>query len=245
VLTSIDKQLEKNGISNNELSELLIRLMDYGVLCRDESQREQVLYDRYLRLENLVNEYLSLLRIRVQHDTRFQFVRLYPPGSEVPGMVDENDPPFKTGMRSRLSKSEVELVLVLRSQYEKSLREGQVDEKGCATLSLEALNIALKNLLRKTLPNNITQRKDLFRSLKQLRLIQYRKEEDIESGEAWIRIRPMIVSYVSDQVLDSLQPLIDGSIKAINVEHENVKPNDMDADVEIEVEESNVNKTES
>ena len=241
MLTSIDKQLEKNGISNNELSELLIRLMDYGVLCRDESQREQVLYDRYLRLENLVNEYLSLLRIRVQHDTRFQFVRLYPPGSGVPGMVDENDPPFKTGMRSRLSKSEVELVLVLRSQYEKSLREGQVDENGCATLSLEALNIALKNLLKKTLPNNITQRKDLFRSLKQLRLIQYRKEEDIESGEAWIRIRPMIVSYVSDQVLDSLQPLIDGNIKAINVEHENVKPNDMDADVE----ESNVNKTES
>ena len=128
MLASIDKQLEKNGISTNELSELLIRLMDYGVLCRDESQREQLLYDRYLRLENLVNDYLGMLRIRIQHDTRFQFVRLYPPGSEVPGMVDENDPPFKSGMRSRLSKSEVELVLVLRSQYEKSLREGQVDE---------------------------------------------------------------------------------------------------------------------
>ena len=211
MLSSIDKQLEKNGISTNELSELLIRLMDYGVLCRDESQREQLLYDRYLRLENLVNDYLGVLRIRVQHDTRFQFVRLYPPGSEVPGMVDENDPPFKTGMRTRLSKSEVELVLILRSQYEKSLREGQVDENGCATLSLEALNIAMKNLLKKSLPSNITQRKDLFRSLKQLRLIQYGKEEDIESGEAWIRVRPMIVSYVSDQVLDALQPLVDGS----------------------------------
>lgn len=211
MLASIDKQLEKNGISTNELSELLIRLMDYGVLCRDESQKEQLLYDRYLRLENLVNDYLSVLRIRVQHDTRFQFVRLYPPGSDVPGMVDENDPPFKTGMRTRLSKSEVELVLILRSQYEKSLREGQVDENGCATLSLEALNIAMKNLLKKSLPSNITQRKDLFRSLKQLRLIQYRKEEDIESGEAWIRVRPMIVSYVSDQVLDALQPLVDDS----------------------------------
>ena len=211
MLTSIDKQLEKNGISTNELSELLIRLMDYGVLCRDESQREQLLYDRYLRLENLVTDYLSMLRIRIQHDTRFQFIRLYPPGSEIPGMVDENDPPFKSGMRSRLNKSEVELVLVLRSQYEKSLREGQVDENGCATLSLEALNIALKNLLKRTLPNNITQRKDLFRTLKQLRLIQYRKDEDIESGEAWIRIRPMIISYVSDQVLDALQPLVDGA----------------------------------
>lgn len=208
MLNSIDKQLEKNGVSTNELSELLIRLLDYGVLCRDESQKEQLLYDRYLRLENLVNDYLGVLRIRVQHDTRFQFVRLYPPGSEVPGMVDENDPPFKTGMRARLSKSEVELVLVLRSQYEKSLREGLVDENGCATLSLEALNIAMKNLLKKSLPSNVTQRKDLFRSLKQLRLIQYRKEEDIESGEAWVRVRPMIISYVSDQVLDALQPLV-------------------------------------
>ncbi len=238
MLASIDKQLEKNGISTNELSELLIRLMDYGVLCRDESQKEQLLYDRYLRLENLVNDYLGMLRIRIQHDTRFQFVRLYPPGSEVPGMVDENDPPFKSGMRSRLNKTEVELVLVLRSQYEKSLREGQVDENGCATLSLEALNIALKNLLKKTLPNNITHRKDLFRSLKQLRLIQYRKEEDIESGEAWIRIRPMIVSYVSDQVLDALQPLV-------NEGHESVMPNDVETDVEAEFEESTVNKIES
>ena len=242
MLTSIDKQLEKNGISTNELSELLIRLMDYGVLCRDESQREQLLYDRYLRLENLVNDYLSLLRIRVQHDTRFQFIRLYPPGSEVPGMVDENDPPFKTGMRSRLSKSEVELVLVLRSQYEKSLREGQVDENGCATLSLEALNIALKNLLKRTLPNNITQRKDLFRSLKQLRLIQYRKEEDIESGEAWIRIRPMIVSYVSDQVLDALQPLVEP-----NEEHKYVELSVAESDVveDADAKESKLKESES
>ncbi len=74
-----------------------------------------------------------------------------------------------------------------------------------------------KNLLKKTLPNNITQRKDLFRSLKQLRLIQYRKEEDIESGEAWIRVRPMIVSYVSDQVLNALQPLVEGGVAASNV----------------------------
>ncbi|PCJ30040.1 MAG: hypothetical protein COA99_18735 [Moraxellaceae bacterium] len=207
MLKSIDQQLEKNGITTHEFSELLIRLMDYGVLCRDESQKEQLLYDRYLRLEILVNDYLSMLHIRVQHDTRFQFIRLYPPGSEVPGMVDENDPPFKAGLRSRLNKNEVELVLVLRSQYEKALREGQVDENGCATISLEALNIALKNLLKKSLPVNVTQRKDLFRSLKQLRLIQYRKEEDIESGEAWVRVRPMIVSYVSDQVLDALQPL--------------------------------------
>jgi hypothetical protein len=38
-----------------------------------------------------------------------------------------------------------------------------------------------------------------------LRLIQYRQDEDIDSGEAWIKIHPMIVSFVSDQVLEALQ----------------------------------------
>ena len=37
----IEQELEQEGISLEEFSELLIRLMDYGILCRDESQREQ------------------------------------------------------------------------------------------------------------------------------------------------------------------------------------------------------------
>ncbi len=204
MLNHIETALEKEGVQLREFSELMIRLTDYGVICRDESQVEQTLYDRYLRVEELVAEYLSVMGIRIQHDKRFQFVRLYPPGAQVPGMEDETDQPFNGGMRVRLNQNEVALVLVLRSQYDKALREGQVDEQGCVLVSLESLSIALKNLLSRSLPEQLTERKNLFRRLRQLRLIQLANEDALESAEFWLKIRPMIMSYVSDDVLSTL-----------------------------------------
>jgi hypothetical protein len=71
-------------------------------------------------------------------------------------------------------------------------------------VSLESLSIAIKNLLKRTLPENITERKQLFRRLKQLRLIQIANEDRLDDGDMWLRIRPMIMSYVSEQVLADL-----------------------------------------
>jgi hypothetical protein len=157
-----------------------------------------------LRLEDIVADYLELLGIRVQHDKRFQFIRLYPPGAQIPGVQDEQGAIQSPGLRMRLNQNEVALILVLRAQYDKALREGQVDEQGCVMVSLESLSIAIKNLLKRTLPENITERKQLFRRLKQLRLIQIANEDRLDDGDMWMRIRPMIMSYVSEQVLADL-----------------------------------------
>ncbi|MGD8593485.1 MAG: DUF4194 domain-containing protein [Gammaproteobacteria bacterium] len=202
---TIAQQLERENLSLAEFKELLIRLLNYGVLCRGESQTEQLLYDRFMRIKDLVSEYLNLIDVRLFHDERFEYVRLYPPGSDVPGMEDAPENAYSGSMRNRLNQQEVALVLVLRAQYDKALHEGQVDEYGFVTESLEALSIAMKNLLGRTLPDKVTERKRLFQRLRQLRLIQYRQDEDIDSGEAWIKIHPMIVSFVSDQVLQALQ----------------------------------------
>ena len=64
--------------------------------------------------------------------------------------------------------------------------------------------IALRNLLKRTLPEKLTERRHLFGRLKQLRLIQLNQELTEESGDLWIRIRPMIISYVSDEVLSAI-----------------------------------------
>lgn len=202
---SIKQQLERDNLTISDLKELLVRLLNYGILCRAESQTEQQLYDRFLRIEELVGEYLGMLDIRLLHDKRFEYVRLYPPGSQVPGMEEAQESAYSGSLRSRLTQQEVALVLVLRAQYDKALHEGQVDEYGFVTESMEALSIAMKNLLGRALPDKVTERKRLFQRLRQLRLIQYRQEEDIESGEAWIKIHPMIVGFVSDQVLEALQ----------------------------------------
>lgn len=215
MLQSIEKELEKEGLSQRDYSELLIRLLDYGVICRDESQIEQTLYDRYVRLEELVGEYLSLIGVRIQHDRRFQFVRLFPPGSQVPGMDEDQEFGGQQSFRTRLNQAEVALTLVLRAQYDKALREGAVDDQGCVMTSLEALSIAMKNLLKRNLPDNLTDRKQLFRRLKQLRLVQIANEETLGDGDMWLRIRPMIMSYVSDQVLTEL---MDGEDDSDDVE---------------------------
>ena len=55
----IDKRLEHTGLSPGEFRELLIRLMNYGVLARSESQTERELYDRFVRLEELTGETLT------------------------------------------------------------------------------------------------------------------------------------------------------------------------------------------
>jgi hypothetical protein len=204
----LSQRLEKENLSLDEFRELTIRLLNYGVLCRDESQTEQQLYDRYLRIADLVQDYLYIMDISVFHDRRFEYLRLYPPGSQTPGMEEADTSAFAGSLRNRLSQSEVAMVLVLRLQYDKALREGQVDDKGYVTESMEALSIAMKNILARSLPEKLTERKQLFLHLRRLRLIEFHSEEDLVSGEAWLKIHPMIVSFVNDDAVQALSRVI-------------------------------------
>ncbi len=196
--------LSTKSVSTEDFSELLIRLVDYGVICRDESLVEQKLYDRFVQCEEIVEDYLSPLRFRLEHNRRFLFVRLFPPGAEVPGLQDEHQQPFNGGMRARLGQLDVALVLVLRIEYAKQLREGKVDEKGCVLASMESITIAFNHLIKKPLPDNLGERRALFRHLRQLRLVHYQNEGDLDNSESWLRIRPAITSYVTDEALDSI-----------------------------------------
>lgn len=199
------EKLADENITFAAFQELLVRLLNYGVLCRNESQVEQQLYDRYLRTETLVEDYFAMIGARVHHDRRFEYIRLYPPGSRVPGMEESDCNAFGGSLRARLTQNEVALILVLRTQYDKALREGNLDEHGYVAESLESLIIALKNLLGRGLPEKAKDRRRLFQRLRQLRLIKYNQDEDLESGDAWLKIHPMIISFVDDDVLNQLE----------------------------------------
>ncbi len=214
------EQLEKKNYRLEEFSELLIRLLDYGVLCRDESQVEEQLYDRFLQLKDLVEDYLQLIGIRLQHDERFHFVRIYPPGAQVPGLPDEVQQPFNSGFRQRLSQQDVAVILVLRAEYDKSLREGQMDENGCVMLALEALSIGMRNLLNRSLPETLTERNRLLTRLKQLRLIHFKMDEDEEQDDCWLKIRPTITRFVSEEALSVLSGEADTEATAEHPEPE-------------------------
>ncbi len=143
--------------------------------------------------------------LRVLHDREFQYIRVYPPGAEIPGLNDETDQAFNSGLRARLNQQEVAVILALRSQYDKALREGQIDDSGGVTISFEALAIAMKNLLHRGLPEQMTERRQLLKRIRQLRLVQINSEDDQDGGESWLRIRPQIVNFVSDAALSILR----------------------------------------
>lgn len=203
IQTALDDAVAARGLTSEQFSELMIRLLDNGVLCRDESRRESELYDRYLQVADLVEDYLHVLRIRILHEPRFNSLRLFPPGAEVPGLADTEDS-FNSGLRQRLNQQEVALVLVLRAEYDKALREGQVDEYGQVVMPLEALSLAHKNLLGRPLPEGLVERRNLFTRLRQLRLIRSAGDEVLDDSESWLTIRPDITSIVTDSALAQL-----------------------------------------
>lgn len=201
----LQQRLEASAVSLDELRELLVRLLNYGVVCREENQTERELFDRFLRVEEVARELLDLYGISVHLDRRFEYLRLLPPGSQLPGMEGATEQAFAGSLRARLSQHEVALLLVLRVQYDKALREGKLDEHGFVTESFESLGIAMKNLLGRPLPDKVTERKRMFQHLKQLRLIEFRQDEDIDSSESWLRIHPMIVDFVGGDAIAALQ----------------------------------------
>ena len=200
----LEQRLEPTAVRREALQELLIRLLNHGVLAREESITERELYDRFVCFEPIVVEVLALYGVTLYHDRRFEYVRLYPPGSRTP-QADADEQSFGGSLRARLSQHEVALILVLRAQYDKALREGRIDERGYATEPFEAVSLALKNWLNRSLPDKATERRRLFQRLRRLRLIDYREEDDLERSEAWLRIHPMIVDFVSRDAIDALQ----------------------------------------
>jgi len=85
------------------------------------------------------------------------------------------------------------------------LREALIDKQGCVTLSLEAVALATKNLLRRSLPEQQVERRQLFRRLRQLRLIHYVQDADLDQADTWIRIRPLVINLVNNEFLASLR----------------------------------------
>ncbi|HEX7116075.1 MAG TPA: DUF4194 domain-containing protein [Steroidobacter sp.] len=201
----LESRLLRSGLSVESLQELLIRLLHYGVLIRDESQVERELYDRFVRVEDIVTEVLDLFGIRVYHARRFEYVRLFPPGSRTPDSEAAEQLAGGGALRTRLPQHEVALILVLRAQYDKALREGRIDERGYVTESFEAVSLAMKNWLNRSLPERATERARVFQHLKRLRLIDFRDDQDVQHSEAWLRIHPMIVDFVSGDALDVLR----------------------------------------
>ena len=68
LLSQIAEQLALANIKQDRFREIIVRLMAYGAIVREEDRVEQLLYDDARRVENLLEDYFDVAGFRLHHD---------------------------------------------------------------------------------------------------------------------------------------------------------------------------------
>lgn len=206
----LENSLKVKGLTTHEFTDLIQRLLDNQVIYRHESQVDSRYYDLYIRMDDLVEDFLSILNVKLFHEPSECFIAVFPPGSKVPGMIDEDlsQQGEKKRLNHSLNTNEIGLLLVLRFLYEEEIRQGRIDNKRCVTVNIENINLSFRNLIKKDLPNNINERKDVFRTLRKLRIISYQTGEQGLGRDAWVTIRPIILYFTFEDIANSIEEMV-------------------------------------
>lgn len=203
MLTHIEAQLEQLDLSLAQFRDVAYRLLDHGIIVRADSATEEALYDLFIRIAPLLSDYFDVLGIRLMHDEVFELVRAYPPNATIPGDAQQPDENAVKPLRKRLSQSEVAMLLALRLEYERGIREARLDEHNQVRSTLESLVLILRQQLDRGLPESKAERDQLFASLRQLRVIKL--ANDFAEGNDVIWIRPAVVSLVADAMAEEAE----------------------------------------
>lgn len=209
IIEGIMHELDNRNLSIADYRRVILRLLDKQVIYRLESNTEAEIYDLYVRMEDIVNEYLDVIGITVVSNINLHFVIAYPPGSNIPGVHAEDI--GENALQRRIRGDEAGLMITLRLLYEEKIREGEIDENGRAFVSLETVFTRYHSIVKREMPMSETERRSLFGTLKQLRIIEY---SDLTNPEQWIGIREVILHFTLDGVIQVLNE--DDRIEADN-----------------------------
>ncbi|WP_432257700.1 DUF4194 domain-containing protein [Cupriavidus sp. TMH.W2] len=199
----VEAELKARGVRQEAFQQIVGRLFGLSILHREDSAIERQLYDDAVRIEGLLNAYFDLGGFRLLHERHQSYFRLYPPGARVPGLPAEDDAVVVDAVRARLSADFVACCLVLRLLYNECLRQGSINDRNEALVTVEYLNATLTAQVRRSLPAK-TAREKLFADLKRARLIDYRADSEVEDADALIAIRGTILQFVADSAINAL-----------------------------------------
>ena len=199
----IEQRLCSEGAGNVKparFAELVGRMLASGVLWRDWSRPESVLYDDAVQCEQLLREWFAGVGFVLIHDADARIFRLYPPG-EHGGGGDDDEEGVKR-LKSRLSRDFVAAVIALRFLYTEALtgRRALVDER--LAISLEELSQAVVSLLAHKLPPSASERMTLLRELRKHRLVHFIESDDAGSMEMGLAVLRPVMSFVSDEAME-------------------------------------------
>lgn len=195
----LEQELENRNLCLNDLRAVLLRLLDKQVIYRNESQVESELYDLFVRMQDVVETYLGILGITVFCNPQLNFVIAYPPGSDIPGVASGEA--GQSALQRRIHADEAGLMITLRLLYEEKIREGEIDERGCVFVPLETVFTRYLSITKKEMPTAENERRSLFNTLKQLRLVEY---TDLVGAEQWIGIREIIMHFTLNGIVEAL-----------------------------------------
>ncbi|WP_119396352.1 DUF4194 domain-containing protein [Salinibius halmophilus] len=196
MIVELEQQLEKLDLTLNQFRDVAYRLLDQGIIVRSDSATEEALYDLFIRLAPLLTDYFDVLGIRLMHDDVFELVRAYPPNSTIPGDAEQPEDNAAKPLRKRLSQNEVAMLLALRLEYDRGIREARLDEHNQVRSSLESISLLMRQQLDRQLPESKVERDQLFANLRQLKVIKL--ASDFNDGNDLVWIRPAVVSLVAD-----------------------------------------------
>ena len=199
----IEQRLCSEGAGNVKparFAELVGRMLASGVLWRDWSRPESVLYDDAVQCEQLLREWFAGVGFVLIHDADARIFRLYPPGEHGAGGDDDEEGVKR--LRSRLSRDFVAAVIALRFLYTEALtgRRALVDER--LAISLEELSQAVVSLLAHKLPPSASERMTLLRELRKHRLVHFIESDDAGSMEMGLAVLRPVMSFVSDEAME-------------------------------------------
>jgi len=164
---------------------------------RDSVEAE--LYDLFVRTQDVVEAFLGVLGITVFWNPQLNFIIADPPGSDIPGV--ECGDPGQAALQRRIHADEAGLLIPLRLLYEEKILEGEIDEQGCVFVPLETVFTRYSSITKKEMPAAEAERRSLFQTLKQLRLVAY---SDLTGPDQWIGIREIIMHFTLNGVVDAL-----------------------------------------
>ncbi|CRY12483.1 transposase [Burkholderia pseudomallei] len=180
----IDEQLAIANVKRERFREILVRLMAYGVIVRDEDKTEQLLYDDARRVESLLDEYLDFAGFRLHHDRDNRFYRLYAAGAVVDGLPPDVYEPAPS-LRARVSPDFVALALTLRFLYQNKLNAGDIQPQGEALVNFEEIAATMQTQLKRALPSSMGDKMALLAELRRHRLLRYAPEFSISDIVAY------------------------------------------------------------
>jgi hypothetical protein len=198
----VEQRLATEGAGNIKpmrFAELVGRLLASGVLWRDWSRPEAVLYDDAAQCEQLLREWFACIGFVLIHDADARIFRLYPPGEQ--GSVGDDDDGVKR-LKTRLSRDFIAAVIALRFLYTEALtgRRPLVDER--LAISLEELSQAVVSLLGHKLPPSASERMMLLRELRKHRIVHFIEADDAGSMDMGLAVLRPVMSFVSDEAMD-------------------------------------------